>query len=114
MVGSRRWFSYTADDGADYAIQLDRSNTEAVNAVGAIAAPPDVGLPRTIKPRYGLYVSNDGLTVRRCVYLTPADFAAAQTGDGFNTQFSNVAITLSSKRGEKVTIPRVVDTGQIV
>lgn len=39
MVGSRRWFGYESDSGANYAVQLDESNAETEElGFGAVVA----------------------------------------------------------------------------
>ena len=112
MVGSKTWFTYTTDAGTNYAIELDRSNTTAVNA-GAPggAGLPVAALPRNIKPRYALFSSADGFTRRRVVILTPADLAALTPSTSFTPQGTNAVVTLSFSRGEQTRIPKAVDTG---
>ena len=73
MAGSNKWFVYTTDDGTDYAIQLDESNTEAVNGatqdyVAGVAFKYSV--PKNLRPRTAYYASPDGNRKIRCVALT--------------------------------------------
>jgi hypothetical protein len=73
MAGSNKWFVYTTDDGTDFAIKQDESNTEAVNA-GTQDYVPGVAikysLPSNISPRRAYYRSADGKRTISCVALT--------------------------------------------
>lgn len=117
MAGSRKWFVYTTDSGADYAIQLDESNTEAVNGaaqdfVSGLAATDAV--PRNIKPREIFYQNSSGTRVIRCVALTQVIYNGAISG-GVSTISDplNPGANLSLVRanGEKLRIPYAIDTG---
>jgi hypothetical protein len=73
MAGSNKWFVYTTDDGTDFAIKLDESNTEEVNGatqdyVAAVAIK--YSLPKNVIPRTAYYASTDGNRVIKCVGLT--------------------------------------------
>lgn len=73
MAGSNKWFVYTTDDGTDFAIQQDESNTEAINGatqdfVAAVAIK--YSLPRNIRPRRAYYRSPDGFRTISGVALT--------------------------------------------
>lgn len=116
MAGSMIWQVYTSDNGDDYAIFVDRSNCESVNASFAAtpAGLPTISIPGNIKPRYGLYRSADGKTQRKVPILTPADLAAINSGDNFVTNPGGVTVTISSFRGEKIRLPSNVDSGLIV
>jgi hypothetical protein len=75
MAGSKKWFVYTSDDGTDFAINLDESNTEAVNGstqdyVAGTAFRYSV--PRNLRPRTAVYANAAGTRTIRCVALTPA------------------------------------------
>ena len=112
MSGSIKWFIYTTDAGTDFAVKLDESNTEAVNA--GTQDYPDAStlinaLPRNIKPRVCIFESADKKVVRRCVALTPTVFGGVAPGSSFVT--NGVTVTLSRKVGEQLSVPRGVDTG---
>lgn len=114
MSGSLSWFQYTSDNGQNYAIFADKSNVAAVNTATGGAAPatlPNISLPRSIRPRYALYRSDDGLTNRKVPILTPADLAALTPNSQFTAQGTTVTVKLSSIRGEKIRLPRLTDTG---
>lgn len=66
MAGSLKYFKYTTNGGADYALRMDESNGEAVGNTDLVSADlPIAALPRNIKPRYALYRSTDGLHTRK-------------------------------------------------
>lgn len=73
MAGSLKWFVYTTDDGTDFAIKLDESNTEAVNGstqdyVAGVAFR--YSIPRNLRPREAVYRNGTGTRTIRCVCLT--------------------------------------------
>lgn len=73
MAGSNKWFVYTTDDGVDFAIQLDESNTEAVNGATQDYVPAvaiKYALPKNVRPRRATYASADGSRTINCVCLT--------------------------------------------
>jgi hypothetical protein len=75
MAGSLKWFVYTTDDGTDFAIRLDESNTEAVNgATQDYVAGTNFrfSIPRNLRPRTAVFRSPDGVRTIRCVALTQA------------------------------------------
>lgn len=114
MAGSRKWFVYTSDLGQDYAINLDESNTEAVNA-GTQDFPNNgtiqAALPSNIKARYLRFRSTDGRTVRKCVALTPTIFGSVGPGSTIANPNGGGDLILSAKVGEKITVPIGPDTG---
>jgi hypothetical protein len=111
MSGSIRNFRYVADDGSLFAIKLDESNTEAINGASATAIPPQYGIPKNLKPRYGLFISSDRLSQRKAYFLTQADFAAASNVTAIIAD--GVEHNLSYKVGERQSLYRNVDTGKI-
>lgn len=73
MAGSLKWFVYTTDNGDDFAIRLDESNTEAVNGsqqdyVAGTAFRYNI--PRNLRPRAAFYRSPDGVRTIKCIALT--------------------------------------------
>lgn len=113
MAGSMSWQVYQSDAGASYAIFCDLSNAIAVNASASTTPQnlPAVGVPRNIRPRYALFRSDDGLTTRKVVLLTPNDVSALQPGDTFATNPGGVTVKLQSVTGERVRLPKQQDTG---
>lgn len=73
MAGSKKWFVYTTDQGDDFALQADESNTEAVNgSTQDYVATLDIryALPSNIKPRAAVYSNAAGTRTIRCYALT--------------------------------------------
>jgi len=116
MAGSRKWFVYTDDTGTDYAINLDESNTEAVNSTGLgfPADGPTAAVPKNIKPREIFYSNAARTRTIRCVALTPTIYTGAISG-GVDTIVDPIAgtgnLALSRANGERRRIPTPLDTG---
>jgi len=115
LAGSKKWFVYTTDNGNDFAIELDESNTEAVNAetqdyvdgLGIIFA-----LPRNITPRRLFYEDNNGNRVISCVALTQAIYNGALSGvRTIDNPLGGGSLTLIRSRPEKIRLPYPQDTG---
>jgi hypothetical protein len=115
MAGSRKYFVYTDDIGTEYAINLDESNTEAVNgsSLGFISGTTNM-LPRNVKPREIFYSNAARTRTIRCVALTPTIYAGAIAG-GVATITDPIAGTgnlgLTRANGERRTLPVPLDTG---
>lgn len=78
MAGSLKWFVYTTDDGADFALELDESNTEAVNGATQDYVPAvaiKYNLPKNVVPRHAVYRSADGKREIKCIALTQTIYA---------------------------------------
>jgi hypothetical protein len=113
MAGGNRYFTYTSDSGAKYAILLDKSNTLAVNGQGYewSTSDPVFKLPKNVRPRTLTYESTDGLRRIKAVALDPSKFASApmQIADPF-TQGQN--LNLVQKVPEVMRrMPKAQDTG---
>lgn len=118
MAGSRKWFVYTDDLGGDFALNLDESNTEAVNGgtqdLIAGANVPNA-LPRNVKARR-LYYGNQARTrVIRCTALTPAIYQAALQGSVLTITDpiagGSTTLGLIGGDGESRRLPVPYDTG---
>ena len=117
MAGSRKWFLYTDDAGTDYAINLDESNTEAVNGT-ALGYPttggPVASLPRNIKPREIFYSNAARTRTIRVVALTAAIYSTEiSSGSAIITDpiAGTGNLALSRANGERRRIPTPLDTG---
>jgi hypothetical protein len=118
MAGSKKWLVYTSDLGTDFAINLDESNTEAVNGsvqdfVDGLAIANAV--PRNIKPRELFYSNGARTRVIRCVALTQAIYNGVITG-GVPTipdPLGGGNLTLVRANGERIRLPFALDTGLI-
>lgn len=112
MAGSRKWFVYTDDKSVRYAIQLDESNTEAVNGSAGDYVnddtDPQISIPKNIIPRTITYVSASGLVRRRIVALTPAIFA--NPPQSFTDPVSGDPIGIKITSGERRKLPQALDT----
>ena len=76
MAGGKRWFLYTTDDGDQFGILLDTSNTVAVNGTGKeYKKISRYALPRNIRPRALRFKSDDSKRVLKMVVLTPGQYA---------------------------------------
>lgn len=117
MAGSRKWFIYTLDGGlGDFAIELDESNTEAVNAGSQDFLNNStviLAMPRNVTPRKAVYQSADGSRTINCVALTPTIYSAIPTTITSITDPLNSGATLFLKRvvPERVRLPFGTDTG---
>lgn len=116
MAGSIKWFVYTTDNGTQFAIELDESNTEALNGsdgdydnnTGVIFS-----VPKNLTPRYAYYQSSDGTRTIRAVALTQATYNDLLTNtrnipDPIDTSQN---LNLVRVRPEKIRIPYPQDTG---
>lgn len=81
MAGSLKWFNYTDDNGAIYALFGDESNIEAVNTGGDYTGTPALvdAVPRNVTPRRAFYGAIDGTRVISIPVLTPARLLALPT-----------------------------------
>lgn len=83
MAGSKKYFVYTANNGQEFALLADESNTEALNA-GTQDYADGVSilyeLPRNLRPRYAEYANATKTRKVRCYALTAAIFTGAATG----------------------------------
>lgn len=118
MAGSRKNFIYQDDTGQIYAINLDESNTEAVN--GGTNDIPDtttatVGVPRNIRPREIFFKSVDGRRTIRTVALTTQIYQSIVNGalteipDPLNPL--GQGLQLARLNGERRRVYPGIDTG---
>lgn len=73
MAGSIKWVLYRSDDGADYAVRMDESNSKAGGFTDAPALVAQKELPKGRKMRY-VNVKHAASGATRRLYLgTPAN-----------------------------------------
>lgn len=118
MAGSKRWFLYTADDNTQFAINLDNSNTVAINGTGKeYAKVTKYAIPQNLKPRSVRFKSDDGKRVLKAVVLTQGQYnTLINLKNPFVTQdpldtVRNLTITGKTYPETFKQIPSVVDTG---
>lgn len=83
MAGSKKYFVYTANDGTEFALLADESNTEAVNASTQDYADGVnilYELPKNLSPRYAEYANAAGTRRIRCYALTATIFTGLAIG----------------------------------
>ncbi len=111
MAGGRSDFSYTTDAGVVYALNQDTSNG---GVPPNLAAPNGLDfLPRTIKPRFGMYGDQNGLRHRTVYAGTTALLASLPLTFTGGDESGAVLFTLLYTRGEKSRRSRSVNTGII-
>lgn len=117
MAGSKKYFVYTANDGTDFALLADESNTEAVNA-GTQDYADGVNilyeLPKNLRPRYVEYANATNTRRIRCYALTATIFAGVATGVPTITDPISGTGTLSLRKLEPEKLKRLpiaLDTG---
>lgn len=116
MAGSIKWFEYTTDSGAVFAISMDESNGEAVgNPDYTGASTVTFKLPSNVKKRYARYGSVDGNTIRTIpvcnndenVTTLPQTITGQVVGSA-----TGVTLALREYVGERIAmIPQAEDTG---
>jgi len=114
MAGSISYQVYQSDNGQTYSIRVDRTNAIAVNASASAtpAALPNEEIPRNIKPRYALYTDQTGNIKRKVVLLRPSDVAALLGDDNFTPPEETATLRITFIVGEKIRIPKLIDTGR--
>lgn len=116
MAGSKKYFVYTTNDGVDFALLADESNTEAVNG-GTQDYADGVSiryeLPRNVKPRRLVYANPTGTRKITCYALTTTIFDGAPIAVGsIADPFQAGVLTLVDQiPEERKRIPISIDTG---
>jgi len=117
MAGSLRWFTYISNDGTDWALYADESNTEAANPVAGAGGAPSGQLykpPANLKPRYAVYGNQDGTRRLKVPILNETIYNALDNLSTIPDTLAGGGATLSfiRKRPELITpSPTVFDTG---
>lgn len=109
MVGSKKYFQYETNDGTLFALLADESNTElaggGVDLVGGTSVL--FTLPGNVQPRYGRYVSADGLTVRKAYICNTTLTLTTPIVD----PSSGLSLELKQIVSESISFPTGTDTG---
>lgn len=116
MAGSKKWFVYTTDQGDDFAILADESNTEALNAGTqdyASGVTITYSLPKNVRPRAAVYSNADGTRTIRCYALTQTIYNGALAGVPTITDpIAGGTLSLSRLEPERIKLlPIAADTG---
>lgn len=116
MAGSCKWFSYTSNDGTDWALYADESNTEAANGGTGSGAPPNqlYKPPANLKPRYAIYGNQAGTRRLKVPILTETIYNALTPASTIPDQIAGGGATLAliRKRPEIISPqPTIYDTG---
>ena len=117
MAGSKKYFVYTTDDGEDFALLADESNTEAVSGGTQDYADGVVikyELPRNVRPRYAEYQNAAGTRKIKCYALTQTIYNGVVIGAPTITDPIAATGTLSLRRlvPERLRrLPIALDTG---
>lgn len=115
QTGSRRWFAYIADNGTEYAIELDESIYETPElGFGQLTGQADAlsaNSSRPLKMRYvnAVRVNAQDETERASFFVgTQAAYAALQAAGSINV--GGISWGLSSVRGESRKLIPLTDT----
>jgi len=115
MAGSLKWFTYTSDDGTDWALFGDESNIEAANGGAGTGAPPGQNYkpPANLRIRYAVFANADGTRTLRVPILTQTIYNSLAPGDTIPDGVAGTGtLAYIRKRPEVITpAPTVFDTG---
>lgn len=119
MAGSLKDFVYTADDGTNFAVNLDESNTEAINGTAGDYDGTTVlkyREPSNLILRSAYYTSADGKRTIKCIPLTQAIYNALPTASPTIVDpldpAGTATLSLARVRAERIDrLPRADDTG---
>jgi hypothetical protein len=112
MAGSSKWFNYQSDDGTDWAIFADESNTEAANA-GVLAPAGLFKPPANLRPRFAVFGNEAGTRNIRVTITTQAIYNALSATDSIPDTIAGTGnLAFIRKRPELIgPTPTIFDTG---
>jgi hypothetical protein len=111
MAGSLRYFRYIADDNSTWAVLLDESNTESIQAASAVGNDLKYKLPGNVRPRCAFFANADNRIRRKIVVLTKGAFETLGPSAEITDQVSGQTLRITRKVGEIVKLPTQADTG---
>lgn len=116
MAGSKKWFVYTTDQGGDFGLLADESNTEAVNGSNQdyVAGTTVINaLPRNIKPRAAVYQNGAGTRSIRCFVLNQTTYnAVIASVPTITDPIDGGTLALKRLEPERIALlPTAADTG---
>jgi hypothetical protein len=111
MAGSKKYFQYTCDDGTNFGLLADESNTEKVmGTAGDLTSDVNYQLPRNVEPRYAVYQNSEG-KILKCYILTTTKYNTIQA-DTASFTHDGTTFNLVRKRPETIRLlPIASDTG---
>jgi hypothetical protein len=104
MAGSLSYFDYKGDTGAVYAVKMDTSNGIAVG--NTAATPGTDSPPKSLKPRYFVYGTADGLRKRKIIVGDPLTVATPPVNLTLATDVGPLQFNFLYSRGERVSRSR--------
>jgi hypothetical protein len=113
MAGSKRWYVYTTNNGTDFAINLDESNTAETSATPTFWGSTDsiFTLPRNIRPRGYYYESSTSTRRIFLTFLTQTDFDAAPASIDDPLTAGATLVRGTPREERRRPVPRPFDTG---
>lgn len=114
MSGSNKWFTYTSDNGSNWALKGDESNIEGV--MGGVNSGAPAGTlfktPKNMTERYAVYGNQEGTRQIRVPVLTQTVYNALSPGDTIPDSNGSGTLAFVRKRPELIRdTPTVFDTG---
>lgn len=114
MAGSNKWFTYTSDDGTNWALKADESNVEGVMGAVNAGAPPNqlYKPPKNMRERYAVFGNQAGTRQIKVPVLTLTVYNAMSPGDSIPDIDGAGTLAFVRKRPELILdTPTVFDTG---
>jgi hypothetical protein len=115
ILGGRSWYSYTADSGQVFSIQMDDS---IAASVGAVLDDTNPSPPKRLEPRvvHCEAVVTGGIIKRKSVVVPLISAAVYATDTTATITIDGLAFQTTGRTGEKLTFPvnrGAVDPGDV-
>jgi hypothetical protein len=115
MAGSNKWFTYTSNDGTDWALKADESNVEGI--MGSVGSGAPAGQlykpPRNLRPRFAVFGNAAGTRQIKVPVLTETVYNALSAEDTIPDGVAGTGtLNFIRKRPELIfDSPTAFDTG---